>query len=127
MAKKQIATPNAPSAIGPYSQAVEAGNMVFVSGQIALDPQSGEVVPGNIEVQAKRIMESLRMILMEAGCEFNNVVKSNIYLTDLNDFAKVNEIYGSYFKEPYPARATVEVSSLPKGVALEIDVIAVKD
>ena len=124
MSKKAVSTNNAPSAIGPYSQAIVSDGLVFVSGQIALDSGSGEIVSGGIEVQIKRVMENIRMILMEAGADFSNVLKTTIYLKDLSDFEKVNEVYASYFKEPYPARATVEVTRLPKDVLVEIDVIA---
>lgn len=124
MNKKIVETSNAPSAIGPYSQAVISNGLVFVSGQIPLDPNSGEVIAGGIDVQAKRVMENLKMILRAADVEFDSVVKTNIYLTDLDDFNVVNEIYGEYFSKPYPARATVEVSKLPKDVLIEIDLIA---
>ncbi len=125
--KKAVETQHAPSAIGPYSQAVLSEGLLFVSGQIPLDPQSGEVVAGGIDVQVTRIMENLKMILMEAGASdsvFDGVLKTTIYLTDLSNFAKVNEVYAEYFTEPYPARATVEVSKLPKDVLIEIDLIA---
>lgn len=124
MNKKAVVTNNAPGAIGPYSQAVVSDGLVFVSGQIALDSGSGEIVAGGIDVQIKRVMENIRMILMEAGVDFSSVLKSTIYLKDLADFEKVNEVYAQYFVEPYPARATVEVSRLPKDVLVEIDVIA---
>lgn len=129
--KKAVETKHAPSAIGPYSQAVLSDGLLFVSGQIPLDPQSGEVVAGGIDVQVKRVMENLKMILMEAGdgsgdndSVFDGVLKTTIYLTDLSNFAEVNEVYSEYFTEPYPARATVEVSGLPKDVLIEIDLVA---
>ncbi len=125
--KKIVSTPDAPQAIGPYSQAVEARGFVFVSGQIPLDPATGALVPGGIREQAKRVMENGKAVLAAAGCALRNVVKSTIYLKDMNDFAAVNEVYGGYFPSEPPARATVEVARLPKDAAVEIDFIAVKD
>ncbi len=125
-AKKIIKTDAAPQAIGPYSQAVEANGFVFVSGQIPLDPKTGMVIPGDIKEQTKRVMENGKAILAAAGCGMSNVVKTTIYLKSIGDFAAVNEVYGSYFASDPPARATVEVSRLPKDVAVEIDFIAVK-
>ena len=127
MSKSVVSTGNAPQAIGPYSQAVITGNMVFTSGQIALDPASGEMVEGGIEEQTRQVMENLKAVLTEAGASFDKTVKMNIYLKDMNDFAKVNEIYGGFLDEPYPARATVEVSRLPKDALVEIDAIALVD
>jgi 2-iminobutanoate/2-iminopropanoate deaminase len=124
--KKVIRTENAPQAIGPYSQAVEANGFVFVSGQIPLDPKTGNIVAGDIREQTKRVMENGKAILAEAGCVMSDVVKSTIYLKNIGDFAGVNETYGSYFTADPPARATVEVSRLPKDVAVEIDFVAVK-
>lgn len=121
-----IKTKDAPQAIGPYSQAVVAGGFVFVSGQIPLDPVTGGIVPGDIRGQAERIMENAKAILAVAGCGMPDVVKSTIYLKDLRDFAVVNEVYGGYFSTDPPARATVEVSRLPKDAALEMDFIAWK-
>ena len=114
----------APAAIGPYSQAVRAGQFLFVSGQIPLDPLSGEVVGGGVTVQTHRVMRSLGAILDAAGASFDDVVRTTIFLTDLGDFAQVNEAYGSYFSDPAPTRATVQVAALPKGVRVEIDAIA---
>jgi 2-iminobutanoate/2-iminopropanoate deaminase len=125
-AKNVIATDNAPKAIGPYSQAVEANGFVFVSGQIPLDPKTGTVVTGDIREQTKRVMENGKAILAAAGCALSNVVRSTIYLKSISDFSIVNEIYGSYFPTDPPARSTVEVSKLPKDVALEIDFVAIK-
>ncbi|MFC4558189.1 RidA family protein [Virgibacillus kekensis] len=119
---KAIHTENAPAAIGPYSQAIQAGDFVYVSGQIGIDPSTSEVVEG-IEMQTKQVLENLKAILTEAGTDFSQVVKFTIYLNSMEDFATVNEIYGGYLTEPYPARATVEVSRLPKDVLVEMDVI----
>ncbi|WP_121616163.1 RidA family protein [Virgibacillus halodenitrificans] len=119
---KAIHTDNAPAALGPYSQAIQAGDFVYVSGQIGIDPSKGEVVDG-IEKQTKQVLANLQAILTEAGTDFSKVVKFTIYLNSMEDFATVNEIYGDYLTEPYPARATVEVSRLPKDVLIEMDVI----
>jgi len=124
--KEAIATQQAPAAIGPYSQAVRAGDAVFLSGQIPLDPATGQLVTGDITAQTRRVMESLRAVLAAAGCDFSHVVRTTIYLTDLGNFASVNEAYGSYFQPPFPARATVQVAALPRGAQVEIDAIAVK-
>ncbi len=114
----------APAAIGPYSQAVRAGQLLYISGQIPIDPLSGQVVDGDVTAQTHRVMRSLGAILGAAGASFDDVVRTTIFLTDLGDFAKVNEAYGSYFSDPAPTRATVEVAALPKGVCVEIDAIA---
>ena len=124
--KKVILSSKAPAPIGPYSQAIEANDTLYVSGQIPIDPATGEVVAGGIEPQAKQVMQSLKAILEEAGYTFDQVVKTTILLDDLGNFAKVNEIYGSYFGEGAPARETYQVAKLPKGVAVEISCIAVK-
>lgn len=125
MSNKAIATSKAPAAIGPYSQAIQAGNTLYVSGQIPLDPVSGEIVEGGIVEQTKRVFENIKAILEEAGCNFSNVVKAEVFLDDINDFATVNEIYASYFTEdPKPARQAVEVANLPKFVKIEISCIA---
>ena len=125
-ARTIIKTEKAPQAIGPYSQAVEANGFVFVSGQIPLDPGTGSLVPGAIREQTKQAMENGKAILAAAGCTMSDVVKTTIYLRNIGDFGAVNEIYGSYFPADPPARATVEVSRLPKEVEVEIDFIAVK-
>jgi 2-iminobutanoate/2-iminopropanoate deaminase len=122
--RKTVATDNAPKAIGPYSQAVVAGSLVFISGQIPIDPMTGLVVQSDIKTQAKLVMENAKAIITAAGCTMAGIVKSTIYLKSMEDFAAVNEVYGSYFPADPPARATVEVSRLPKDVALEIDFIA---
>ncbi|MBO6210460.1 MAG: RidA family protein [Schwartzia sp.] len=124
--KKVISTANAPQAIGPYSQAIEAGGFVFVSGQIPLIPATGELVEGSVEVQTARVLENLKAILEAAGSSLENVVKTTVYITNMDDFAKVNGIYGQYFQENPPARVCVEVSKLPKGALVEIDVIAAR-
>jgi 2-iminobutanoate/2-iminopropanoate deaminase len=124
--REVITTDNAPKAIGPYSQAVKAGGMVFISGQIPIDPKTGAVVQSDIQTQAKLVMENAKAIVTAAGCTMADIVKATIYLRDMADFTAVNDVYGSYFPANPPARATVEVSRLPKDVALEIDFIACK-
>lgn len=121
-----INSPNAPAPIGPYSQAILSGNTLFVSGQIAIDPKTGQLVSSGIEHETHKVMANLSAILTEAGFDFSNVVKCSIFLKNFNDFAVVNEIYGTYFKSVPPARETVEVSRLPKDVNIEISCIAVK-
>jgi 2-iminobutanoate/2-iminopropanoate deaminase len=121
---KQIKTDNAPQAIGPYSQAIEVDGMLFCSGQIPLDPATGKIVEGDIGVQTARVMENLKAVLEQAGGNLTNIVKTTILLKDLNDFQMVNEIYGSFFSEPYPARATFEVARLPMDSNVEIEAIA---
>ncbi len=120
---KIISTTSAPAAIGPYSQAVQVGNLVFLSGQIPLDPQSMEVVTGCIETQAIRVLDNMKAVASAAGAQLSDIVKLTIFLTDLEDFAVVNETMKGYFSEPYPARSTVEVSALPRGVKIEIEAI----
>jgi 2-iminobutanoate/2-iminopropanoate deaminase len=123
-----IHSDQAPRAIGPYSQAIRAGNLLFCSGQIPLDPKSGEMVgTGDVRAQTKRVMENLQAVLQAAGASFANVVRTTIFLVDLGDFGAVNEIYGSYFKEHPPARATLQVAGLPRGAMVEIDAVAVVD
>lgn len=124
MAKKTIATESAPAAIGPYSQAVEADGWLFLSGQIPLQPQSGEMVSGGIEAQTRQVMANLEAVLAAAGVGFADVVKTTIYLTDLANFATVNGVYGESFSADPPARATVQVAALPKGALVEIDCVA---
>jgi len=121
--KKQVNTSSAPAAIGPYSQGVIAGNLLFVSGQIPINPADGSLVSDSLESQANQVFENLRAIIQEAGTSFEHVLKLTIYLTDLENFAAVNKVMENYFNEPYPARATVEVSRLPKDVEVEIDAI----
>lgn len=122
--KKTLPTPSAPKALGPYSHVVESGGWVYISGQIPIDPTSGAVVEGGIEAQATRVLDTLEALLADAHLSTDHVVKTTIYLTDLRDFDKVNEVYATRFRPPHPARATVEVSALPKGVGIEIDAVA---
>jgi 2-iminobutanoate/2-iminopropanoate deaminase len=127
MARKALHSDGAPKAIGPYSQAiqVDAGKMTFLSGQIPLDPKTMEIVQGDVVVQTQRVMENLKAVLTEAGLDFSHVVRCTIFLVDLADFQKVNEVYGRYFQGPPPSRATVQVAALPRGSKVEIDAIAV--
>ena len=123
--KKIVNTSNAPKPIGPYNQAVISGNLMFMSGQIAFDPSTGELVIGEIQAETKQVMENLKSILDEAGLSFKDVIKTSIFLSDMNNFQQVNEVYGSYFSdEDAPARETVEISRLPKDVNVEISMIA---
>lgn len=124
--KKIIRTENAPAPIGPYSQAVEVNNTLYVSGQIAIDPSTGNLVLINIIQEAGQVMENISAILKAAGYDFTNIVKTSIFLNDMNNFAAVNEVYANYFTDNFPARETVQVSVLPKNVNVEISVIAVK-
>ena len=126
MSKTVIYSNNAPEPIGPYSQAVLAGNMLFISGQIAINPATGNIEKADIESETKLVMKNLEQILKAAGLNFSHVVKSSIFLKDMNNFPKVNEIYGQYFQQQPPARETVEVSRLPKDVNVEISCIALK-
>ena len=126
MRRQIISSDAAPKAVGPYSQAVSAGDFVFLSGQIPLDPATGEMVQGDIAAQARRVMQNLGAVLKAAGLGFENVVKCTIYLTDLADFAVVNETYGRFFPKNPPARACVQVAALPKGARIEIDAIAAR-
>jgi len=120
-----IHTDHAPGAIGTYSQAVRAGNTIYLSGQIPLDPATGELVKGDIEAQVRRVFENLKAVTSAAGGSFANVVKVNVYLTDLGNFALVNKVMAEYISQPYPARAAVGVASLPRGAAVEIDCVMV--
>ncbi len=124
MEKKVIRTDNAPAPIGPYNQAIQYGDMLFVSGQIAINPASGELVQGDIQLETRQVMENLKAVLAEAGMDFSNVIKSTIFLMDMGQFALVNEVYGYYFTDNPPARETVQVAGLPKGVNVEISVVA---
>ncbi len=119
-----VRSAGAPAPIGPYSQAIRQGGFLFVSGQIGLDPATGGIVEGGVAAECRRTLENLRAVLTAAGLDFADVVRTTIYLTDLADFAVVNEVYGSYFAEPFPARATVGVASLPRGARVEIELIA---
>jgi 2-iminobutanoate/2-iminopropanoate deaminase len=123
MTLKAIATDKAPAAIGPYSQAIQVGNLLFCSGQIPLDPTSGEVVAGEVREQTEQVMKNIAAVLTAAGAAFDDVVKTTIFLVDMNDFAVVNEVYGRCFPKHKPARSTVAVQGLPRGVLLEIEII----
>jgi len=125
MSKQVIMSQNAPAPIGPYSQAVKAGNTLYISGQIALDPKTGELHMTDIEIETKWVMNNLLAILEEAGGSFSNVVKCSIFVKDMNNFSKINGVYGSYFNDSPPARETVEVARLPKDVNVEISCIAI--
>ncbi len=122
--RQAVSSPSAPKAIGPYSQAIRAGSLLFVSGQIPIDPATGELVQGDIAQQTHRVFANLKAILEAAGATFDNVVRTTVYLADMNDFAKVNEIYATYFSSPAPARATVQAARLPRDSRVEIDLIA---
>ncbi|WEK36612.1 MAG: Rid family detoxifying hydrolase [Candidatus Pseudobacter hemicellulosilyticus] len=126
MEKKIINTPDAPAPIGPYSQAVQAGNFLFVSGQIAINPATGDLVTTDTVTETEQVMSNLRAVLAAAGMAFDNVVKTSIFLSDMSLFPVVNEVYGKYFTADFPARETVAVKTLPKSVNVEISVIAVK-
>ena len=126
MEKKIIITNEAPAPIGPYNQAVMVNNMLFISGQIALDPKTGNLFQGEISEETTLVMENLKAILRAAGMDFSNVIKSSIFLMDMGKFAQVNEVYGKYFTADFPARETIQVSGLPKGVNVEISMIAAK-
>jgi len=126
MNKKVFSTSKAPKAVGPYSQAVESNGLIFVSGQLPVDATTGEFVPGGIKEQCVQVLKNISYILEESGCSFDNVLKSTVYLTDMKDFAVMNEVYATFYKEPYPARVAFAVVSLPKGALVEIDVIAAR-
>src|SRR5919109_989468 len=126
MPNQVVSTEKAPKAIGPYSQAIVAGNLVFTSGQIPLDPKTQQMVEGDVRAQAERVMENLAAVLSAAGATFSTVVKATIFLADLNDFAAVNEVYGKRFPSAPPARSTVQVAALPKGARVEIDLVATR-
>jgi reactive intermediate/imine deaminase len=125
MKRTIISTPSAPAAIGPYSQAVRAGDTVYLSGQIPLDPATGELVGGPVDAQARRVFENLKAVAAAAGATLDHAVRVTIYLTDLGHFATVNAVMAEYFREPYPARVTIGVASLPKGAAVEVDCVLV--
>jgi 2-iminobutanoate/2-iminopropanoate deaminase len=127
MNKEIISTKNAPAAIGPYSQAIKVGNLLFTSGQIPLDPTTGELINKDIKSATKRVLENIKGILEEAGINFGNVIKTVVYLRDMEDFATVNEIYAQYFTSKQPARSCIQVAKLPKDALIEIEVIALVD
>jgi 2-iminobutanoate/2-iminopropanoate deaminase len=122
--REVVSTPNAPKAIGPYSQAIKANGFVFISGQVALDPASGNLITGGIEQQTEQVLKNLAAILQASGSSWEKVVKTTVFLKNMSEFAQMNEVYGKTFKNAPPARSTVEVARLPKDVAVEIDVIA---
>ena len=124
MPNRTIETPNAPKAIGPYSQGVIAAGLLFTAGQIALDPATGSIVEGDVTVQTRRVLANLEAILLAAGARWSDVVKTTVFLQDMGDFAKVNEVYAEVFGSARPARSTVQVSALPRGVLVEIDAVA---
>jgi 2-iminobutanoate/2-iminopropanoate deaminase len=122
--KKQVQTDKAPKAIGPYSQAIEAGSFLFCSGQIPIDPATGNLVPGTIEDQTRQVLKNLGAVLEAGGSSLGNVVKATVFLQDMNDFSRMNAVYGEFFRPPYPARAAVQVARLPRDVKVEIEAIA---
>jgi 2-iminobutanoate/2-iminopropanoate deaminase len=122
--RQAVSTPSAPAAIGPYSQAIRAGSLLFVSGQIPLDPATGQMVDGDIAAQTRRVFQNLGAILEAAGATFDHVVRTTVYLADMNDFPAMNEVYATYFSSPAPARATVQAARLPRDARVEIDLIA---
>jgi len=123
--KQAISTSDAPKAIGPYSPAVRAGQMVFISGQVPIDPATGNLIDGDIAAQTRRVFDNLGALLKAAGLSYANVVRTTVFLADMNDFAAMNQTYATFFSEPYPARSTVQVSRLPKDARVEIDEIAI--
>ncbi len=122
--REQVSSKDAPQAIGPYSQAIQSNGLVFCSGQIALDPATGQLVPGDISAQTERVLKNLAAVLKSAGSGMDKVLKTTVFLKSMGDFAVMNEVYGKYFQAPFPARSTVEAARLPKDVLVEIDVIA---
>ena len=122
--KQAVSSAGAPKAIGPYSPAIRAGQLLFVSGQVSIDPASGQFLAGDIKAETRRVMENIGALLKAGGLDFSAVVRSTVFLSDMNDFAAMNEVYGGFFAEPYPARATVQVARLPRDARVEIDVIA---
>ncbi|HEX7117368.1 MAG TPA: RidA family protein [Longimicrobiales bacterium] len=125
MELKRVHTERAPEAIGPYSQAIVAGNLVFTAGQVPFDPETMQIVEGDVAVQTERVMENIKAVLEAAGASLSSVVKTTVFLKDMNDFAAMNEVYGRYFGDHKPARSTVEVARLPKDVRVEIETVAV--
>ena len=123
--KHAISSPGAPKAIGPYSPAIRAGQLLFVSGQVPIDPATGNMITGGIADQTRRVLDNIGELLLAAGRSFGDVARTTVFLADMNDFSAMNEVYGEYFAEPYPARATVQVARLPKDARVEIDVIAI--
>jgi 2-iminobutanoate/2-iminopropanoate deaminase len=124
MTRQRVSTSNAPTAIGPYSQAIATGDLVFCSGQVGLDPETGELVTGGVEAEAERALRNLTAVLDAAGCTFDDVVKTTVFLADIGDFAAVNAVYGRFMPDPPPARSTFAVGALPKGARIEIEAVA---
>ena len=125
--KKMISTPKAPAAIGPYSQAIQVGNLIYTSGQIPIDPATGQLVEGGIKEQARQSLSNIQAILQEAGLTMTSVVKTTVFMADMADFAEMNSVYAEFFTEPYPARSAVAVKTLPKNALVEIEVVAEKE
>mgnify|MGYP003555982203 FL=1 len=124
--REALSPPGFPPAIGPYSPAIKVGKMVYLSGSIPMDPATGQMLTGDITEQATRVMENIRALLQSAGADFRHVVKSSVFLADMNEFAAMNAVYATYFAAPYPARSTVQVAALPAGARIEIEVIALR-
>src|SRR5437773_1440376 len=122
--KQAVSSPAAPTAIGPYSPAVRAGQLLFVSGQVSIEPASGTYIPGDIKAETRRVLENIGALLKAGGLDFSAVVRTTVFLSDMNDFVAMNEVYAGFFTEPYPARATVQVARLPRDARVEIDAIA---
>ena len=125
--KKMISTPKAPAAIGPYSQAIQVGNLIYTSGQIPIDPATGQLVEGGVKEQARQSLSNIQAILQEAGLTMTSVVKTTVFMADMADFAEMNSVYAEFFTEPYPARSAVAVKTLPKNALVEIEVVAEKE
>ena len=125
--KKMISTPKAPAAIGPYSQAIQVGNLIYTSGQIPIDPATGQLVEGGVKEQARQSLSNIQAILQEAGLTMASVVKTTVFMADMADFAEMNSVYAEFFTEPYPARSAVAVKTLPKNALVEIEVVAEKE
>ena len=122
--KSAVSSPRAPKAIGPYSAALRSGNLLFISGQIPIDPATGDIVSGDISTQTRRVLDNVGALLAQAGLSFVNVVRTTVFVADLNDFVAVNDVYRTYFSEPYPARSTIQAGRLPRDARVEIDAIA---
>lgn len=127
MSKAAVRSQKAPQAIGPYSQAIKAGGFIFLSGQIPIDPATGTLIQGGVAVETRQVLRNLEAVLKDAGASLNDVVKTTVYLKDISKFTEMNNVYAEFFREPYPARATVEVRDLPKGAQVEIDAVAVAE
>ena len=123
--RQAVSTPSAPQAIGPYSQGIRAGSLLFVSGQVPIDPATGNIIAGDIAAQTRRVFDNIGALLTAAGLSYNNIVRTTVFLADMNDFAAMNEVYGTYFTSPAPARSTIQAARLPRDARVEIDVIAI--